>query len=134
MREYLFRGKRLSDGKWCEGFLTVVFEHTYIGKANEDENCFRFLVDPETVGQFTGMKDRNGKEIFEGDICRVCLDPEICTAHIQYDERTASFNMRYNKFQCNTFLDMRLAENRVGDRVWIEVIGNIHDNPELLEG
>lgn len=102
----------------------VFYKQHYIG---EDGKSVRF----QNVDDVRRLW--KGKKIFEHDICRVCLDPEICIAHIQYDERTASFNMRYNDYQCNTFLDMRLAENRVGDRVWIKVIGNIHDNPELLE-
>lgn len=130
MRDILFRGKR-HDGVWEYGyyFAKPILEKHFIILGES-----QWLVKPETVGQYTGLTDKNGKKIFEGDICRVCLDPEICTAHIQYDERTASFNMRYDEYTCNTFLDMRLAENRVGDRVWIEIIGNIHDNPELLEG
>lgn len=147
MREILFRGKRKDNGEWIEGFLTICDDRCFIIE-NGKVGCLCFdtlpkgnyvfmayiEVDPDTIGQFTGLTDKNGKRIFEGDICRVCLDPEICIAHIQYDERTASFNMRYDDYLCNTFLDMRLAENRVGDRVWIEVIGNIHDNPELLGG
>ena len=152
MREILFRGKHTDNGAWIEGSLihcdltngksyTAIlepdnsnsrpFEFPYLCCESGCIDGYACPIDPATVGQFTGLTDKNGKRIFEGDICRVCLDPEICTAHIQYDKRTASFNMRYNEYQCNTFLDMRLAENRVGDRVWIEVIGNIHDNPEL---
>ena len=136
MREILFRGKRLGNGDWVEGYL-IHDEYCntfipYIGYLMGDDTDVA-EVDLATVGQFTGLYDKNGKKIFEGDICRVCLDPEICTAYIEYDERTASFNLRYNEGQCNTFLDMQLAKNRVGDRVWVEVIGNIHDNPELLE-
>ncbi|EGC8431308.1 hypothetical protein H9185_001187 [Listeria monocytogenes] len=141
MREILFRGVSTDSIEWIEGWYEMYpygrwpLKETIIPAEEAKGGHFHHVeVIPETVGQFTGLTDKNGKKIFEGDICRVCLDPEICIAHIQYDERTASFNMRYNDYQCNTFLDMRLAENRVGDRVWIEVIGNIHDNPELLEG
>ena len=145
MRNILFRAKRLDNGEWVEGYLCKTVKHLETCHQNVVVDCIEVYdggsylnivfrnVDSTTVGQYTGLTDKNGKKIFEGDICCVCLDPEICTAYIEYDERTASFNLRYNEEQCNTFLDMRLAENRVGDGVWVEVIGNIHDNPELLE-
>jgi uncharacterized phage protein (TIGR01671 family) len=147
MREILFRGKR-DDGEWVEGYFVhcksiyddetgrtaEIIPHN-ADRIYDGEYCPNDVhkVILKTVGQFTGLTDKNGKKIFEGDICQVCLDPGICTAHIKYGKRTASFNMLYDKYTCSTFLDMRLAENRVGDRVWIKVIGNIHDNPELLE-
>ena len=114
-------------------YILPLFTNLYSERDGEARIGNFVEVDPATVGQYTGLTDKNGKKIFERDICRVCLDPEICTAYVEYDERTASFNLRYNYEQCNTFLDMQLAVNRVGDRVWVEVIGNIHDNPELLE-
>ena len=153
MREILFRGKRIDNGEWVEGYL---YEHqpALVGIVSENDvpepskwfiartgfadwnmpRPVEFVeIDPSTVGQYTGLTDKNGKKIFEGDICRVCLDPEVRMGYIQFDERTASFNLHYNDYRCNTFLDIRLAENKVGDRVWVDVIGNIHDNPELLE-
>ena len=85
---------------------------------------------PETVGQFTGLTDKNGKKIFEGDICEVCLDPEICVGKVIWDDKIASYNILFNDGKCILPLDLWLNRN---NPVWISVIGNIHDNPELLE-
>lgn len=142
MREILFRGKRIDTGEWVEGSLLIAIDYLtdkllHIIASNptafphsEVSGCDS--VDPNTVGQYAGLKDKNGKRIFEGDICRVCLDPEICISRIQNDQRIAAFVMRHNENECSTFLDMWFAKRRVGDRVWIEVIGNVHDNPELV--
>ena len=122
MREILFRGKRKSDGKWWEGYLTVVFQHTYIEKANENE-AFRFVVDPETVGQFTGLTDKNGKRIFEGDIVEVNYDA--------YPSERGEVFFRNGSFRLKKVSEVL---SLYGFLWWCEVIGNIHDNPELLEG
>lgn len=124
MREYLFRGKRLSDGKWCEGYLTVVFEHTYIVRANEDEICFGFLVDPETVGQFTGLTDKKGKKIFEGDILLI-NDAKEYPVYVSFTDFCFVCRSTKHRWYRNPL------ENRMQKHY--EVIGNIHDNPELLE-
>jgi uncharacterized phage protein (TIGR01671 family) len=91
------------------------------------------VVIPETIGQFTGLTDKNGKKIFEGDVVRVCLDPEICIGDVIWDNEIASYNIPFNNGKCVLPIDIFIAKNKVGDKVWIEVIGNIHDNPELLE-
>lgn len=124
MREIIFRGKRKSDGKWWEGYLTVVFQHTYIEKANENE-AFRFVVDPETVGQFTGLTDKNGKRIFEGDI----LKRTNGNKSVWYvDYKNCAFCA--NQSNCNYACEL----GELLDQIELEVIGNVHDNPELLEG
>ena len=138
MREYRFRGKRLSDGKWCEGFLTVVFEHTYIERANEDEICFRFLVDPKTVGQFTGLKDRNCKRIFEGDIFSVTWSAKdrtpVVKTFVAVFKNGCFYARAFNGNQIVATIANYANCRKVGDTgVFVEVIGNIHDNPELLE-
>lgn len=113
MREILFRGKQRLAGGWCEGFLVKTGDHFRISTRND---MISFGVDPETVGQFTGLTDKNGKKIFEGDI----LALRTRRPHIVKFENggfvltgTAIPICHANKF---------------------EVIGNIHDNPELLEG
>ncbi len=145
MREILFRGKRFDNGEWVFGcyykqtqFYGDEMEEHIIITSNEDLSYDQALqfgsVESKTVGQFTGLTDKNGKKIFEGDIVRVCLDPEICVGDVIWDSDIASYNIPFNNGKCVLPLDIFVAKNKVGDKVWIEVIGNIHDNPELLGG
>lgn len=154
MREILFRGKRMDNGEWVSSGNIIRFNPendenlVFIPALNElcrcvhDENdnieAFEkgmfYKVDSNTVGQFTGLTDKNGKKIFEGDILQACLDPESCVGKVIFDERIAAFEILYNNGLCNIFEDFFVARLKVGERVWYEVIGNIHDNPELLEG
>ena len=134
MREILFRGKRTDDGKWVMGFyLFDKFDH-YIESYSIDENAHGVLypypqtdeVIPETVGQYTGLTDKVGKKIFEGDIVR-CRGAD-------YDRRAAMVGQIVFCDCCfyvdsNKSYDMTAME--LCDR--FEVVGNIHDNPELLE-
>ena len=133
MREILFRGKIESvgplDGKWVYG---GIWHKRWSNKA---EICIRdgefgFCVYKKTVGEYTGLKDKNGTKIFEGDIVRVSRGKDIDTGEIQYN-KYGVWVIAYDKFYCNTFPDIFTSSD---SRVWIEVIGNIHDNPELLEG
>ena len=142
MREILFRGKRKDDGKWVEGhyhfanwYITPsreVVDTTYyilqIGHGDADE------IDPNTVGQFTGLTDKNGKKIFEGDVGRYKQtdgakqngDPIICIGKVVYNAKTGSYAVESkDKTGCKYFDYFPIKD--------FEVIGNIHDNPELLE-
>ena len=126
---YLFRGKRTDNGKWVEGCLYITHNGEYeIGKYSEETNIERmtYIVIPETVGQCTGLKDKNGKLIFEGDI--IITDkfnmPEIRYT-IVYDKEIATFIGEYKKGCVKHFTTFD------GDSNCFEVIGNIHDNPNL---
>lgn len=135
MREILFRGKNKDGGKWVEGYVGVFGETTQIfvpfteeeKEENKDHffsaiNGVWYIVDPETVGQFTGLTDKNGKKIFEGDI--VDMHRKGCgflpIECVEYDEGGFS-PIACAGWECTP------KHNE------IEVIGNIHDNPELLE-
>ena len=137
MRKILFRGKRVRDGEWGEGFYVNVPEHykhemsgkSYIVSIN---NGLFMEVVPETVGQYTGLTDKNGKKIFEGDIVK----------------EWSAWWRTPNKIECNTFevvckhlgTLLLIRKNRWGEESTtlnrnstVEVIGNKWDNPELLE-
>lgn len=132
MREIVFRGKRKDNGKWIEGYyfkkLNLYTEDgfpLYHGIA--DLPPFGAEVIPETVGQFTGLVDRNGKRIFEGDIIKDCDYDHIHTVRYFGDED-------YPAFDCHPeiqFCECNGLSHLVAVSA-IEVIGNIHDNPELL--
>lgn len=119
MREILFRGKRVENDDWFEGDLTYFTGMYFIFSDNKHE-CHTVV--KSTIGQFTGMVDKNGKKIFEGDIVTYTVTSDM--GGYPYCERRTSL-VRYN--HC-VFMPLHRC-----DEDSIEVIGNIHDNPELLE-
>lgn len=137
MREILFRGKVADEpNEWVYGSLvnddTIFQRKAHDGSKACDMGMFK--VDPETVGQFTGVTDKNGKKIFEGDIVLCFQGKELCSIKPQI------FEIKYSVERCGYFLDgiKRIGDDPltlcIGDiKEMIEVIGNIYDNPELLE-
>ena len=136
MREILFRGKRLDNGEWTEGYLleqntpsynAYVVPHIMIEQDNRHTDILEHEieeVDPATVGQYTGLTDKNGKKIFEGDIVEGGdFDAEEGYGVIRWED--GAFEVATETF-LGTF-----HENYWGKD--FEIIGNIHDNPELLE-
>lgn len=130
MREIKFRGKRLDNGEWIYGDLVHTIKDTLILPTDEGWN--QYAVDPATVGQYTGLKDKNGKEIYEGDVIRSPLSEDKTRPHrIFYHTGNAAF--------MGALVDRKeLCYLRL-DQDWIykfgkEVIDNIHDNPELQKG
>lgn len=123
-REIIFRGKRINNGEWVEGGLLrqrnalgydgaiVYFEDEYTLPRHPS-------VDLETVGQYTGLNDKNGKRIFEGDI--VCY-------------RNAIFRVEWSLKYCAYLVVSKFSggEDLLINYDNCEVIGNIHDSPELL--
>lgn len=155
MREILFRGKRKDNSEWVVGMLA-----RYNSKFNTanmvDEFEMLVPVIPETVGQYTDLTDKNGKKIFEGDIVKIVdfqmgvvvqeggafgigikpsidwdyLDSEICTI-------TGCENRPYfcrNDNFCSFWELMWNYNQEENSCCVVEIIGNIHDNPELLKG
>lgn len=126
MREILFRGKRKDNGKWVEGH----YGEYYSGK--ENVSCISisketisvslcYDVIPETVGQYTGLTDKNGVKIFEGDICWF------------YGGDYYSGLWEQNAIVAITDMTDDEQTHYLKNAEYCEVIGNIYDNPELIE-
>lgn len=130
MREILFRGKRLDNGEWGEGYLYITHTGEYeIGRYNAETNIERwtFIVDPATVGQYTGLTDKNGKRVFEGDLC-------LCDRNINDMLDETVFEIMFDPLR-GYYGESSWGSEFDGTSFELcEVIGNIHDNPELLRG
>ena len=135
MREILFRGKRTDNGEWIYGNLFVPDIPDAPVEICTGTNRVRitYEVDPDTVGQYTGLTDKNGKPVFEGDIIRsefsrrlypVCFGEYYCVDEDGDEELACGW-------YCKEGSGYEIA---FGDPDgWASVVGNIHDNPELLE-
>lgn len=140
MRQILFRGKRLDNGEWIYGDL-IHIDKSDIGIVTDYAHWQGCRVNPKTVGQFTGLFDRNGKEIYEGDIVNRIEEksdyypeqPGICREHPETRrwEEIHTYTITYDV--CPR-LDGRELLCRQLDGSKVEVIGNIHDTPDLLNG
>lgn len=140
MREILFRSKRNDNGEWVYGDL-MHKHYNFDTKATKviHNNIMNYKVIPETIGQYTGMRDKNGKKIFEGDIFK--MEDEIVAVIIFHEGcfRLQTWGL------CGTYTESGYDECGGGWGIiecepidWyyihdMEVIGNIHDNPEMLE-
>lgn len=146
MRDIIFRGKQITNKAWVEGgVITVTTGKSYIVKRvryypdtrvwdeaeyyeNNPHYTMKYIeVIPESVGQYTGLLDKNGKKIFEGDIVKFARSGDI---------RTVIFDEHYAEFEFNP-KDPVVNPDGVclcADHDACEIIGNIYDNPELIDG
>lgn len=124
-REILFRGKRLDNGEWVYGGIRIVQGRYYI--IPEDSNPFGFEVDPATVGQYTGLTDKNGNKIFEGDIIKCNNMVEEFVGLVDWDTCNPSMCIRYKSIR--GFNRVEYDFIKCGNMT-IVILGNVHDNPD----
>ena len=141
MREYLFRGKRIDNGEWVKGYYIKATRHWHEHGIHEEWIAVdtiqnggwcnvrsKYAVIPETVGQFTGLFDKNGKKIFEGDIVKSCEYDDVY--FVKYFD-----NDNYSAFDCVP--DVPLCEcnglSYLVNEEGCKVIGNIYDDKEILD-
>lgn len=125
MREILFRGKRVDNGKWIIGSFVSYSDYNgdkvyliYTNNGNPNS------VIPETIGQYTGLTDKNGTKIFEGDIVN------FKTTAYHFKNCRIKYQSCYGRYCA---IDNKGYEYPMDKTFEYEVIGNIHDNPELLK-
>ena len=129
MREILFRGKRIDNREWVEGYLYGMGEKRYIlYELPNSAPTVGIEVDPETICQYTGLTDKNGKKIWEGDILEGHLDDKFPEDVTREKVIWHESGWKTEEPGCvdKEYLDEFDAEN-------FEVVGNVFDNPELLE-
>lgn len=162
MREILFKAKRDGSGEWVEGFYYKMSETTYCFAEDYERNpvpehhyilqermtdwglpnqMIQIEVDPETLCQFTGLCDKNGKKIWEGDIISYQRDNDDCPFPNK-DTKKRFGKVFYQGFRSTFAIGMgRNGSRSINDDLWkyvqngnrVEVIGNRFDNPELLQ-
>lgn len=130
MREILFRGKRTDNGEWVIGFPSKTRGldnklHICIDYEEQGLMCSSIVI-PETIGQYTGLTDKKGTKIFEGDILKTNKFSEPNKQYI------VKFDLQFGAFIGQDKFNIYFVTFD-GDSDQFEIIGNIHDNPELLK-
>ena len=137
---YLFKAKRIDNGEWVQGYLYGIWEKRYIlwGMTNDVPDMIE--VDPSTICQCTGLKDKNGNLIWENDVVKKhfysiydsCVNSEEYIGVVKLKDCAWVVDSFRGEYKCAVpiFEAMTYSE----DVKYFEIIGNIFDNPELLEG
>lgn len=143
MREILFRGKRVENGEWVYGDYCGIcrvecndgdFAYRHLIHRSNDEPLY--MIDPETVGEYTGLTDKNGKKIFERDIVELYDGETVWRAVVEFGNPNGNYSWGWQlsplgKVDINTDILCWVEMEEAG--AYCEVIGTIYDNPELLE-
>lgn len=132
MREILFKAKRKDNGEWVEGYYRripcmVMLEH-YIMPRNPKNRIEQYAIDPDTLCQYTGLTDKNGRKIWENDIVQAWSEGSNAIGKVI--RRVDGLYIMYPAYQKKEFWG--LYPNKNG-KTTVEVIGNIFDNAGLLE-
>lgn len=155
MREILFRGKRVDNGEWVEGygfadegyFGKIFFYHDTFTDEEGEEYLFydNVRVHTDTVGQYTGLQDKNGKKIFEGDIVKFefpsdkLMDLFVVNGKFSFtgvasmEDQFYTLDKKNEHGGVDSISMWQMRAKRDYHSGVIEILGNIHDNPELLE-
>lgn len=144
MREILFRAKRSGKDEWVQGYLTKIWGMLRIIDKHDENKAF--VIDDDTIGQYTGLKDKNGRKIFEGDILEAKNKITFNTV-VKYGEYTPNYfmklmeehrgratNTKFYGLYCETLGTENKELVITNSTQYFKVIGNIHDNPEFLTG
>jgi uncharacterized phage protein (TIGR01671 family) len=149
MEQIKFRGKRKDNGEWIYGYF-VMIKNAYFIIEHEDNLCFgdmyssdlvdmfsSNIVNPDTIGQYTGTKDKNDVEIYENDIIEFSYKDTNYIVKIFWDKNDLTYKIEYlsksNLNFCNFATLYKSQKKSALEKSKIKVIGNIYDNPELLQ-
>lgn len=137
MRSIIFRGQRISDNEWVYGSLVCYYDDITPAICFQTENGNVKVMDwayvkPETVGQYTGIKDSKGKNIYEGDVLFIKVGNYLEYNTCVIFENGAFWTIGENTNDHDTLLCAYI--NPISPLLEVNVIGNIHNNPELLKG